>query len=175
MRCYHAAYRQRAINLPIRDFHLPRYQEIPDVGLFLDQTTKYLTRALQPLCGISITSSMISNYVKQKLISRPEKRQYSRDQIAALMFIAIAKNVLSMEHISMLFRLQQQQYDTKTAYEYFCQEFENVLFFIFGLKDQLEEVGKDHTDEKTMLRNTIITVAHKVYLDKYLATLHDQI
>ena len=55
---------------------------------------------------------------------------------------------------------------------------EQVLRMRFGLTDgkshTLEEVGRDHTDEKTMLRNTIITVAHKVYLDKYFAALHDK-
>ena len=29
--------------LSIRDFRLPKYDEIPDVGLFLEQTTKYIS------------------------------------------------------------------------------------------------------------------------------------
>ena len=48
---------------PTRDFHLPRYQEIPDVGLYLEQTAKYIDSYLSPLEDISITGSMISNYV----------------------------------------------------------------------------------------------------------------
>ena len=55
----------------IHNFHLPRYQEIPDVGLYLEQTAKYIDTYLQPLESISITSSMISNYVKKKIISSP--------------------------------------------------------------------------------------------------------
>jgi len=159
----------------IQNFKLPSYHDIPDVGLYLEQVSRYISDYLSPLENISITNSMISNYVKKGLIANPVKKQYDREQVAYLMFIAVAKSVLSLEDISLLISMQKKAYSAEVAYEYFCQEFENVLFFIFGLKDQLEEVGKDHTDEKTMLRNTIITVAHKVYLDKYLATLHDQI
>ena len=33
----------------IREFHLPRYDQIPDVGLYLEQTTKYINGYLAPL------------------------------------------------------------------------------------------------------------------------------
>ena len=79
--------------------------------------------------------------------------------------------MLSLEDIQSLITLQKGTYDAETAYQYFCREFENILFFIFGLKDTLDEVGVDSNDEKAMLRNTIITVAHKVYLDKCFRAL----
>ena len=75
----------------IENFRLPKYSEIPDVGLFLEQTTKYISQCLAPLGCVSLTSSMISNYVKMHLIESPVKRQYSREQIAYLIVIAIAK------------------------------------------------------------------------------------
>ena len=68
--------------LKIQSFRLPGFNEIPDVGLFLEQTTKYISNILAPLEGITITSSMISNYVKRKLIKNPVKKQYDREQIA---------------------------------------------------------------------------------------------
>ena len=43
-----------------------------------------------------------------------------------------------------------------------------MLDFVFGLKDHLDSVGRDHTEEKQLLRNVIIAVAHKIYLDQYL-------
>ena len=152
----------------IENFHLPRYQEIPDMGLFLDQTAKFISSALQPLDGISITGSMISNYVKRKLIANPVKKLYSREQIAYLIFITVAKNVLSLEHLQLMFRLQQETYPPQVAYDYFCQEFENILAYAFGLKEELDEVGVSNGEIKTMLRNTIIAVSYKIYLEKYL-------
>ena len=160
-----------AIKASVQSFQLPRYEEIPDIGLYLDQTVKYVSEHLAPLQSISLTSSMVSNYVKQGLLEKPLKKLYHREQIAYLFFIATAKAVLSLEDIQLLIRLQRKTYDAETAYQYFCREFENILFFIFGLKDNLDTVGSENSDEKAMLRNTIITVAHKVYLNKSLRAL----
>lgn len=149
----------------VQDYHLPRYDEIPNVGLYLEQVVKYISDYLVPLGDVMITGSMISNYVKRNLVDNPMKKQYFRDQIAGLIFIAVAKNVLSLDNIRALLDMQRRTYEVKIAYDYFCTEFENVIFYVFGLKDSLDIVGNDATDEKMMLRNTIITVAHKTYLD----------
>ena len=155
----------------IRSFRLPAYDEIPDVGLFLEQVTKYISDILAPLQDANLTSSMISNYVKKKLVTNPVKKQYDREQIAYLIFIAVAKTVLSLENIQLLIGLQKQSYTPKRAYEYFRREFENLLFWVFGLKETPDVVGVDHTEEKVMLRNTIMAVVHKVYLETYFAAL----
>lgn len=191
---------------PIQNFHLPRYQEIPDVGLYLEQTAKYIDSYLGSLEDISITGSMISNYVKKKIISNPIKKQYGRNQIACLIFIAVAKSVLSLDNIRMMFEIQHQTYDNETAYNYFCTEFEHILQHVFELdnSDELtinadnalddatdmktnqadttnrankaDKTEKEHgsSNEKTMLRNMIITVAHKIYLDRYFSLLRNE-
>ena len=157
----------------IKDFSLPRYNDIPNVGLYLEQVVKYISEYLCPLGSFSLTGSMVSNYVKKGLVENPVKKQYDRKQIASLIFIAVAKNVLSMDDILLLFKMQEKTYEPKRAYDYFCNELENVLGYVFGLKD-IETIGSDSNDTKTMLRNTIIAVAYKVYLDKYLAVLHSE-
>lgn len=159
---------------PIRSFGLPRYEEIPNVGLYLEQTAKYVSEYVSKLGDFPLTGSMISNYVKKGLVANPVKKQYSREQIAYLIFIAVSKSVLSMEDIRLLICLQKESYAPQKAYDYFCQELENVLLYVFGLKDALDMVGKSNTDTKTLLRNTIITVAHKVYLDRHFAALHGE-
>lgn len=154
-----------------RAFHLPRYHEIPNMGLYLEQTTKYISEYLSPLQENIITSSMISNYVKKDLVENPVKKLYYREQIAYLIFIALAKNVLSLDNLSQFIQLQKCTYATERAYDYTCDEFENVLQYVFGAKDTLDTVGIDSTDEKFMLRATIITVAHKLYLEKCFQAL----
>lgn len=150
----------------IEDFHIPRYQEIPDVGLYLEQTTRYINSFLVPLGCQEITSSMVSNYVKKGYIASPVKKQYYAEQIAYLIFIAIAKQVLSMENIDRLFRMQKRTYSAQVAYDYFCQELENMLQYIFGRKDAVEEVGSTASEAKKMLRSAIIAVAHIIYLSR---------
>lgn len=164
-------HQREQISASIEHFRLPLYHEIPDVGLYLEQTAKYISDYLSPLQDTPVTGSMISNYVKKGLVSNPVKKQYNRDQIAYLLFIALAKSVLSLDNLTLFIQLQQQTYPTDRAYEYLCNEFENTLHYVFGLKQELDTVGMDSTDEKFMLRSTIITIAHKIYLEKCFAAL----
>ena len=150
----------------IEHFRLPRYDEIPNVGLYLEQITKYINEYLAPFEDLTITASMISNYVKKGLIANPVKKQYYREQIAYLFFIAAAKSVLSLDNIALFLEMQRKTYTAQKAYDYFCMEFENVLPPVFGLKEDQESIGMDNTDEKIMLRNTIIAISHKIYLEK---------
>ncbi len=157
----------------VGDFHLPRYDEITNVGLYLEQTVKFINSYLAPLGEPDITSSMVSNYVKQKLVANPGKKQYYTDHIVYLIFIAVAKTVVSLDDIRMLMSLQQEQYSLKKAYDYFCAEFENALFSTFGIAELKKDIGESDTETKDLLRNTIITVVHKIYLDHYLRAFRD--
>ena len=149
----------------IRDFHMPRYEEIPNVGFYLDQVVQYINQCIAPLRCSPVTASMISNYVKQGAYAKPVKKQYYADQIIHLIVITIMKNVLSMENIHKLFHMQKGVYTDQVAYDYFCCELENLLLFIFGAKDSIEDVGVTTSDEKVMLRGAIISVSHMIYLN----------
>lgn len=153
------------IKKSVADFRLPKYNEIPNVGLYLEQTSKYISECLSPLLGGDVTGSMISNYVKKGLVSNPVKKQYSREQIAYLIFISMAKTVLSLEDIKTLIEIQKQTYEPHVAYSYLETEFENVLHYVFGVKAEIETIGNNNHEAKEMLRNLIITVAYKAYLD----------
>lgn len=158
----------------VRNFRLPRYHEIPDVGLYLEQTTKYISGHLEPVLGGSLTASMISNYVKKGLIANPVKKQYSREQIAYLIFIALAKNVLSLDALRGFIHLQQKTYGLEKAYTYFVEEFENLLLFTFEIKDTIEAVGEDTSDEKRLLYSCIAAVTQIIYLEKCLAAIAEE-
>ena len=164
------ACRERAASA-IREFRLPRYTEIPAVGLYLEQTAKYISEYLDGLMENSMTVSMISNYVKKHLIDSPEKKQYAREQIADLFFIAVMKSVLSLDDLKAFLGIQRATYPAERAYNYFCDELENILSFVFGLKEKPEEVGEDSTDEKLLLRSAIIAVSYKIYLEKSFSAI----
>ena len=159
---------KRQIARSLQDFRLPRYQEIPDVGLYLEQATKYICRYLAPMQENALTASMVSNYVKKKLIPSPVKKQYSRDQVAYLFFIAVAKNILSLDALSGFLQLQQRTYPLEVAYDFFCQTLENLLLFQLELKDTIDLSDVDSSDEKRLLYSCIAAVVQKVYLEKCL-------
>ena len=155
----------------LRDFRLPRYNEIPTVGLYLEQATKYIGEYLEPLGEYGLTPSMISNYVKKGLIANPVKKQYGREQIAYLFFIAMAKSVLSLDALTGFIKLQQRTYSLPKAYDYFCEQFETLLRFSFEITDSAEVVGEDNTDEKRLLFTCIVAAVQKVYLEKCLEAI----
>lgn len=161
----------------INHFKLPEYKEIPDIGLFLEQTTKFVSEYLAPLEGIAITGSMISNYVKKKLIANPVKKQYYREQIADIIFIALVKSVLSLEEAAQMLKIQRETYEAQNAYEYFCREFTHVLKGVFGEAQADAEEAADYTVEsaieKELLRKTITAVAYKIYLNEAFKTLEE--
>lgn len=162
---------KQQISQSIREFRLPRYHEIPNVGLYLEQTAKYISEYLQPLEDSALTVSMVSNYVKKHLIASPVKKQYNRDQIAYLFFIAVAKNVLSLDALSNFMELQKRTYPIGVAYDYFCEQFEKLLQYTFELTDTMEMTGEDATDEKRLLFSCIVAITQKIYLEKCLAAI----
>ena len=155
----------------LRQFHLPRYQEIPDVGLYLDQVAKFISEYLAPLEESCLTPSMVSNYVKKGLIDNPVKKQYGRDQIVYLIFIAIAKNVMSLDGLINFIALQKRTYDLRKAYDYFCDQFEVTLFYTAEINDTMDIVGEDTADEKKLLFSCIVAVTQKIYLEKCLEAI----
>ncbi len=149
----------------VEEFRLPRLSELPDMGLYLEQVVKYINSVLVPLGCTELTISMVSNYVKKGVIAPPVKKLYYSEQIGYLIFISVAKNAVSIESIAQMFRMQQSTYDSSTAYDYFCSELENMLRFICGLKDTVDNIGVTNTEVKTMFRSVIIAASHIIFLN----------
>ena len=164
-----------ALSDSIRGFRLPRYRELPDVGLYLDQITKYINQNVARLGFSELTGSMIRNYVKQGLVGNPVNKQYSANQICHLIALVLLKQVTQLENVSNLFRLQRdyEGYTDEVAYDYFCEELENILYFRFGLRETISEVGVTDSLEKEMLRSAVTAVSHIVYLNRCFRVISD--
>lgn len=85
-----------------RKITLPDYKQIPDVGLYLDQVVKYINNSLNSEL-FTITPTMLTNYVKLKIVPKGYKKTYSRNHLAMFFFIALSKQVLSMDQIRIIF------------------------------------------------------------------------
>lgn len=155
----------------LQNFRLPRYAEIPNVGLYLEQTARYVSEYLEPLGDYGLTPSMISNYVKKGLVASPVKKQYDRDQIAYLFFIAVAKSVLSLDALTGFIALQTRTYSLDVAYDFFCRQMEGTLKFTCELTDVAELGDMETTDEKRLLYACIVAVTQKIYLEKCLEAI----
>lgn len=146
------------------DYKMPRYNEIPNVGLYLKQVVTFVNEALAPV-HTQVTATMLSNYVKLHILPNPEKKMYSRDHIAYFLFIVLTKNVISLENIKKLLKLQQDSADISEAYNYFCDKFEGMLKKVSGADIEVFAEKKE-SYEKFLLKQTIITLAQKIYMDE---------
>ena len=134
----------------LAEFSLPEYRDIPDVGLYLDQVTRYLNRILNAFPKMQVTGSMISNYVKQKLLPKAIKKAYSKEQIAMLVIIVMSRIVMNDLN---------EIYDPETYYTMF--------------RTLLEEAVKDKTGSsektcETLLKNIASGISHGMLIDKCL-------
>lgn len=99
------------------------WDQIPDLGLYMDQVITFITRVYEPLYGDTtksyLSAPMINNYVKNKLIPRPVGKKYSRLQIAMLIMIVAFKRVCMMEDIRDMLHVEGEE-NVRSMYELFC-------------------------------------------------------
>lgn len=88
----------------LKEYHLPTWDELPTIDLYMDQVILLLTKYLEIFGVVAsdkiITPTMINNYVKQKTIPAPVKKRYSKMHLAYLIIICILKQTLSISTIS---------------------------------------------------------------------------
>ena len=69
----------------IAQYHCLRWAELPDLALYMDQVLTILEKQLCLIaCGPedkNLTSTMINNYVKHKVIPAPIKKKYGKSAI----------------------------------------------------------------------------------------------
>ena len=99
------------------------WDELPDIGLYMDQVTGLLNRMLAPFTmgrdETPLTPSMINNYVKSGHISRPTRKKYSREQLAALYMLCSLKGNLSITDSAALIYFLTEQEGASDAYNRF--------------------------------------------------------
>ena len=153
----------------LENFHIPRYHELPDFGLRLEQVTRYVSRYVPT----PVTGPMVSNYVKQKIIPGPEKKSYGVDSIAYLIIVTYLKNTVSMEDIRFLLGVQQDSYQLSVAYDYFCEELEDLLRYVIGIQETPSVIDHMHP-QKELLRTALFSVTYKIYLAYRIALLRQE-
>ncbi|MBQ6366993.1 MAG: DUF1836 domain-containing protein [Erysipelotrichaceae bacterium] len=142
----------------LEGFRLPTYTEIPDVGLFLDQVSKYISTSLYPLGNITCTSSMIANYVKKNLIRNPIRKQYDRSQIAALFLISVYKNSVILEDLGKIIPKEPELIEKQ--YLQFAPYYEAKLREIF-----FRESTEIKTELPELLQTVVTSSVYKTYID----------
>jgi len=161
--------------------HVSRYSELPRLDLYLDQL---LTLVQEELSFMSVpgetilTGSMVNNYVKLKLIPAPEKKRYSRDHVAYLVFVCSLKRVFSIAQVQQLIGLgREANVDLEQSYDEMCRALEEAMAARFstdapvpGAVHLADKAGVPVSPEVSdLLQAALSALADKVYVEQLIA------
>lgn len=155
----------------IKDFHLPRWNELPNIDLYIDQLVGLLEEYLSGYVKNDnekedkiVTKTMINNYVKQNIIKSPVNKKYNKEHMASLFVIFVLKQVYSINDIKKLIRLALETSPIDQAYNRFCSELEKAIRIVFAEKNYIK--NSKLSEEQYLLRNVVQSFANKLYVQR---------
>ena len=103
------------------DYRLPAWEEIPDIGLYMDQVVTLVTGYLDYMPPELkeeqvITPAAINNYVRKKIIPEPVKKKYYRSHIACLIMVCTLKQSLSIPTLKTMIPMGLSEEELKKVY-----------------------------------------------------------
>lgn len=107
-------------------YRLPAWEEIPDIGLYMEQVVIVLKQYLDYLPPELkdeqfITASTINNYVRTKVMPMPVKKKYYRSHLAYLIMICSLKQGLSISLIQRLIPNNLPQEELRAVYSAYAE------------------------------------------------------
>ena len=172
----------------LAEFHLPRWEELPTLSLYMDQVVAYINDTLVFLLADPneqapkrkredrlLTAAMINNYVKQHFVPKPDKKRYHREHLACLIVYALFKQVLPLTDIQkgVYLQLALSDNDFQKAYDLFCEQVERALASVasVALEDIAEHPQLFAQQPLTVLGTSMsaLALASKILAQKVLA------
>lgn len=163
------------------DVSMPRWEEITDIPLYMDQLIAVVTQYLEPFQIFSsdkkpVTSSMVNNYVKLGLIPKPIKRHYNKRHIAYLIVITLFKEVISIQDIRRVLIFLAQSQGNSNAYNQFCALLEITIkrkghvYLNVAVDDEIETDYSDPEDfDKYIIYLACETITNLLFAKKFIS------
>lgn len=155
-------------------FNIPRWEELPDIELYMDQVITFIEMHLSILTNGKnkkiITSSMINNYVKLDLIPKPIKKRYNKTHLAYLFAITILKNIFTIQEVKEGILFQANLKGEKMAYNEFCKEQEKAIKILAQQinSEDIEQTAKMDLDLEINQNNLAIKMATLSFASKII-------
>ncbi|MBO0471419.1 DUF1836 domain-containing protein [Enterococcus sp. DIV0242_7C1] len=157
------------------DVHLPRWHELPEIDLYMDQVITLVERYLSPIIlkekHTLLTSSMVNNYVKLGLIPAPQKKRYNQKHLAFLIAITLLKQVLTIPEIKQGILYQGSAVGIREAYDLFCDEQEAALAVVISQaigKQPIAAFDQPITVDYLAVKGATLSFATKLFTEKVI-------
>lgn len=163
------------IKTDLLNFSCPRWKDLPNFDIYMDQLIACITSYLQPLYFQEekiLTNSMVNNYVKNSILEPPVKKHYNAKHLAYLIVVCILKRVFTLNEISSLIEVQSKMRNSSymEAYDKFSSYLEIYLHEIIE-KGNLNELNpKYRSKEEELLCNVVSSIVMKIYTEYYLVS-----
>lgn len=152
------------------NFHIPRWNELPSVDLYMDQIITFISDGLYPLFhhggAAPITKSMINNYVKSKIVDAPVNKKYPRRSVAMIIVVCILKSCFATDEIGKLIQLGLALENTEETYNRFCESIENAVKSVFAGELHIVDMKIDGRENKYLMESFAAAFACKFYVQK---------
>ena len=159
--------RERADRIA-ENFHIPRWEQLPSIDLYMDQVVAFIDGRLGDFFActgtVSLTKSMVNNYVKSKIVDAPVNKKYPRLSVAMIVVVCILKNCYATEEIGKLIRLGISLENTEVTYDRFCEAVENAVRLVFRGEVHVKEEAIPGRDNKYLMENFALSFASKMYV-----------
>lgn len=151
----------------IKNYHCPRWHELPDLDLYMDQVMSVLEKNLCIFISKdpqkAITPTMINNYVKQKMVRPPKNKKYDRGHIASFFLITLLKQMMSLGEISDAISRVLTTYTSEQGYDIFCDIFEKSLQAVFFGASTANYTEDDGSETLMIIRSVTLACSNMLY------------
>jgi len=157
-------------NHALKELSIPRWEELPDLDLYMDQVLSYINSRLEPLSigeeKTVLTSSMVNNYVKTNIVKPPVKKHYKRYHLAYLFVVMLMKRCFSLSEIGDLIRIYSDiENPERIARDYnkFVSVFESSLRRTLKEGSDSQIYFEKPNPEQILMLSVIHTLTSKIY------------
>ena len=146
----------------LNKYNLPEYEDFPPISLYMEQVISYINETLYPIYSYTdkeiITSFMVNNYVKAKVLNPPKEKKYDNEHLAYLYSISLVKSVIPMRDIATLIDIDKKYFsDPSKSYKYFKEKYNDSLRNITDnfLDNQNDFIQQSSDDKDININKTI--------------------
>ncbi len=141
----------------LREYRLPRWEELPTIELYMEQVIALLTQYLEFLPKAEneekvVTMSAVNNYVRMKIMPAPRRKRYGRVHIAYLIMICTLKQSVNIAYVQKMIPMGLSEEEVQRIYDDYVEKHRTAaLYFI----DQVKLAAQHVLDPEDQTENAV--------------------
>ena len=146
----------------LREYRLPEWDRLPDLGLYMEQVTVLMRQYLDYLPPELKeeqfnTASTINNYVRMKIMPEPRRKRYYRIHLAYLIVILTLKQSLSIQDVQRAVPMNMSEDEMRAFYQYYVDMFHSVaLLFVDQAREATRSVLAPESNDDSAIPNMVM-------------------